>query len=576
MNIDPEKVALRNALIKHGGIVVEAAPGTGKTYAGVYLAREAFRNGWTNKYKNTLFMTFSRNARVQIEDEMDNFRKDDKLSKEEANSIQVSNYHSFYYECLHKRRGYWGINKLRPATRIESEARDGNQGNIIEGIKQGKPRYDDFAPMFFALMKYNQSFLEWLRIRFPFLILDEYQDTDAIQWKILNLWKPKHIAIFYDRFQMIYGFRNASLDNVQNVIKEYSIPSEAQLSLSKIYRLADGNTLHDFIFTLRSDCLLGNDVPRSEYRPWLTMKVSALTHRKSIPIRCATQIRYLSKYIDAKESTAIITRSNNLAASLQKCLSRKSTGVVKWYTCCKLMSGDEDADEELRIMISTLRNSNNAKQIRKWFGELFDRLLINPIKLSGKDVIFTSQFRSKEHMLANKRDPILRDMRNDYCAMFDSIDKGNYEIICRLFDYILKYSFMLTKSKSTLDPDWLYYIRAFSKATKTCHSDMTWEEYCNKLETTLLIAGHCRHHMTSGVTILNAHQSKGRQFDHVILAWLSQSGENPFKGDRPCYDYNDGQERQLLYVAMTRAKKKVTIIYPEESPSEILYRWKLL
>jgi superfamily II DNA/RNA helicase len=70
---DQKRVALR--FKEFGKVAVEAPPGTGKTFLGVYLALCAYRLGWTSRHRPTLFLTFSRNARVQIEYEVSRFQK---------------------------------------------------------------------------------------------------------------------------------------------------------------------------------------------------------------------------------------------------------------------------------------------------------------------------------------------------------------------------------------------------------------------------------------------------------------------------------------------------------------------
>jgi superfamily I DNA/RNA helicase len=57
---------------------------------------------------------------------------------------------------------------------------------------------------------------------------------------------------------------------------------------------------------------------------------------------------------------------------------------------------------------------------------------------------------------------------------------------------------------------------------------------------------------------------------------MSQKGEELYNEGKPCFDFNCEEDRRLLYVAITRAKRRVTIIYPEESPADILKKWKLI
>lgn len=95
---DNDQKQAANLFRAYGKVLVEASPGTGKTFLGVYLALCAYRLEWTSKQRQTLFLTFSRNARVQIENEIKQFREKGWLSREEENSIKVSNYHAFYLQ----------------------------------------------------------------------------------------------------------------------------------------------------------------------------------------------------------------------------------------------------------------------------------------------------------------------------------------------------------------------------------------------------------------------------------------------------------------------------------------------
>ena len=134
MEIDAEKVALKDTLFDVGNIIVEAAPGTGKTFAGVYLACEAYRNDWINERQKTLFLTFSRNARIQIEEEVERFAAEKELEKKELNAICVSNYHSF---SIHD--GRHGVCAEPPST-TESERRNA----VVAGLPAGS-HWSDMA-----------------------------------------------------------------------------------------------------------------------------------------------------------------------------------------------------------------------------------------------------------------------------------------------------------------------------------------------------------------------------------------------------------------------------------------------
>ena len=102
-----------------------------------------------------------------------------------------------------------------------------------------------------------------------------------------------------------------------------------------------------------------------------------------------------------------------------------------------------------------------------------------------------------------------------------------------------------------------------------------WNGFCDHLENSLVRSTYLRlRHRLHGLYVLTVHQSKGREFDHVIIPWLSGKGE-PSEHFPQKYDYNKFEDRRLLYVALTRARRQVTILYPEEDPSPFIQKWKL-
>ena len=87
---DNDQREAANAFRQFGKVIIEAPPGTGKTFLGIYFALCANRLGWTNTSSPTLFLTFSRNARVQIEQELKKYRSKVWINADEEKSINVT------------------------------------------------------------------------------------------------------------------------------------------------------------------------------------------------------------------------------------------------------------------------------------------------------------------------------------------------------------------------------------------------------------------------------------------------------------------------------------------------------
>ena len=620
------------AFRQHGRIFIEAPPGTGKTFLGVYLALCAYRLGWTSSEAPALFLTFSRNARVQIEQELQRFRREGWFNAEEEKSVKVYNYHAFYFEMIQHKAGIWGCSeKLRPASILEHRTRllnllpqlqqndknAVNQASLVyalnqfqigdllnpgvqlqldkdtisqlnagatNALREGRPQYDDFAPLFLNLLELCPELVEWLSIKYPVIILDEFQDTDVIQWEILQRIHPTHIVILYDRYQMIYEWRGARPDRLEQVKNHLTITPPQEKQLTQIHRCGGQAQLAQFIQQLRIDDLLGNAVDDARNRPWLTTNnVRAMGGGAPVPVenRSLTWLRH-NRIINFRETTAILTRTNFMADFLFEHLRiRPDHGN---YYLCRWIGGEDNPDEKIRDWLWQLRLVNTDGDLRSWLGSLLDNLLPRSI-VNGLGISFSSEFRKdQEQIFARRRKVEFQNILASWAPILNSLTKENYQAISSGLDQVITTGKELVSNNGHLDPDLVYFINDLGRSVNGFHfstSGDEWQEFCNYLENSHLRASFIKLRSPSvGLYILTVHQSKGREFDHVIIPWLSGDGEpsQPPGGRRPRsrFNFNRLDDRKLLYVAITRAKSRITIVYPEDDPSPFLRNWKLI
>lgn len=615
VDLDQERVG--ELLQDHERVMIEAAPGSGKTFTGVYLSLLAVRFGWTSRVRPTLFLTFSRNARTQIEWEVETYRNKGWMTSQEAGAVQVSNYHAFYFEILQRRAGLWGCTgEIRPAVVSEAEARlkrtleranlpakqlsvlrnairkvgsifdlttqhvpqelvNSLREEVTASVTSGRPHYDDFAPLVRQLLRVSPSLLTWLRSTYPLVILDEYQDTDDLQWDILNLWRPCRVAVFYDRFQMIYGWRGASEDRPEQLAAEFGIPGKARTSLGELHRAPDQMEFGKFILSLRRDDLKGNFVEGGNH-PWLTlMRVQLLEKEVPSEWRCVNRLRW-SKVINPDETTGIITRGNYLARFLHRTLSHSPSNGRGAYFPCSWIGSEDSPEERIRTKIYELRELRTQRQLAKWVGSLVDDLMITPYTVSRKSIMFEKELAKKpDEILARRVDPHLVEVRNSLKGWRSELQVGNYRAISQALRFSLDTALVLTKGRAFIDRDLAWYVRLLHQTAGGLDPSVSWDEFCDRLEAVIASSSHFHSTRRAGVAILTAHQSKGREFDHVIIPWLSGLGEPSGRSQLP-YNHGNPEDRRLLYVALTRARKHVTILYPQEDPSPFLSAWKLL
>lgn len=107
-----------------------------------------------------------------------------------------------------------------------------------EKLKEDQSLFDfgDLLYRFFHYLEKNSAFLKKITQKYKFILVDEYQDTNAIQYKILKkLALPhKNIVVVGDDDQSIYSFRGAEIRNILDFKKDF--PEAKIVKLVKNYR----------------------------------------------------------------------------------------------------------------------------------------------------------------------------------------------------------------------------------------------------------------------------------------------------------------------------------------------------
>lgn len=84
--------------------------------------------------------------------------------------------------------------------------------------------FDDLLMKTLILLEEHPSVLDYYQNLFRYILVDEFQDTNTIQYRLVKMLCAKHGNIFVvgDEDQCIYGWRGANIDNIRNFIKEFT------------------------------------------------------------------------------------------------------------------------------------------------------------------------------------------------------------------------------------------------------------------------------------------------------------------------------------------------------------------
>lgn len=96
--------------------------------------------------------------------------------------------------------------------------------------------FDDLIMLTIELFEKYPEVLNYYQEKFKYLLVDEYQDTDPIQYRLIRLLAAKYrnICVVGDDAQSIYSFRNADFRNILNFEKDY--PEAKVITLDQNYR----------------------------------------------------------------------------------------------------------------------------------------------------------------------------------------------------------------------------------------------------------------------------------------------------------------------------------------------------
>src|SRR3990172_5256877 len=229
-------------------IIIEAPPGAGKTFLSVLCAKKLIEIRSIKVNQKVLLMTFSRNARAQLDKEAETVFASD---RGKLKQIEITNFHSFFQKYVWAYRDYLGLpfelNLVCPQKRQNQilsifPSPSNPSGETIEALssclefqpnnfipphcpqkyhddiskikshilmlnKMGEIAHEDLAYHFYFLLKKSPFILDTLRSKYPFLILDEYQDSSDFQDLIIRmlLGESNKAIVFADDMQMIHG-----------------------------------------------------------------------------------------------------------------------------------------------------------------------------------------------------------------------------------------------------------------------------------------------------------------------------------------------------------------------------------
>jgi DNA helicase-2/ATP-dependent DNA helicase PcrA len=418
--------------------------------------------------------------------------------------------------------------------------------------------FDDLLMLTYKILSENDDLRKETSNRYKYIMVDEYQDTNELQFQLLELLSSEHnnLCVVGDDDQSIYGWRGANIRNILEFSSNFEKCKTVKLETN--YRstepiLKAANTLIEHNSTrlgkkLTSDKGAGEDV-KLLHSLDESMEAKAIAH--------AIQ-KLLDEGTDPDE-IAVLYRINALSRSLEEGFSKaglsfKLIGGMRFYeraeikdliSYLRVLSNPHDDFSLIRIINKPKRGIGKAS-IEKLQKAAFD------IQTSLYGYIKKMTLGEVETIVSKKVATSLGKLVQDIEFLQEALQNelGNFitlfEERIQLKDH---YTGMVDGMDRILNIDEFY---GYFRDAVIKNPDLTLDEFLNDIS----LQSDQDQIEENAITIMSIHAAKGLEFEHLFVIGLEEEFF-PLLGE----GCNMEEERRLGYVAITRAKSDLTLCY---------------
>lgn len=595
-------------LCTEGPVLILAGAGSGKTrvlaHRIAYLIEEKNVNPW-----NILAITFTNKAAGEMRERVD------KIVTYGAESIWVSTFHSACVRILRRYIDRIGFdNKFTiydtddqktvmkdVCKRLEVDTKTYKEASFLAAISKAKDQmitpeeylvnaggdmvqkkiaevykeyqtqlrknnaldFDDLLCMTVQLFQTNLEVLESYQNRFRYIMVDEYQDTNMVQFQFIHLLaqKYKNLCVVGDDDQSIYKFRGA---NIQNILGfEQVFPDTKVIKLEQNYR-STGNILD------AANTVIENNTARKKKTLWTEQGEG----EKIRVIQCETAndeaemiVQEIKERVNKEEfcykDCALLYRTNAQSRILEEQFIRanipyKVIGGINFY-----------ARKEIKDLLSYLKTIENGKD------DLAVRRIINVPKRGigsttidkiqdyalGHDISFFEALKIADKIPTIGRSAVKLEGFVNLIRVFQS--KIGYISLTELLEEIIKETGYRIELEAEGTEEALGRLENIDELiSKMADYEENTEDasLSGFLEEVALIADVDNlDDTTDYVVLMTLHSAKGLEFPKVFLCGL-EDGLFPSYLSVTSDDPSDlEEERRLCYVGITRAMESLTI-----------------
>ena len=438
--------------------------------------------------------------------------------------------------------------------------------------ESGVMDFDDILLNMNILLRDNKDALQAISERFLYIMVDEYQDTNYAQYLILKKLAAVHrnICVVGDDSQSIYAFRGAKIENILNFRKDY--PDCRIFRLERNYRST--STIVDAANTLIAHN--AGRIPKQCYAVGEAGEkirlLKAYTEQdEAVGIVSEIIARVRSDHAQYRDF-AILYRTNSQSRAIEEQLRRRNIPYM-------IYSGNSFFERaEVKDMMSYFKLCINPDD-----NESFRRVVNKPARGIGGVTLNAVEDIARQKSLPFLRAGMEVPKVKPFCEMIVRLSAqiaftDAHDMAMRIADESGLYAFYKADTSieglariANLD-ELMNSTAVFVEERQEEAMDadefqepgaampvFTLDDYVENVSLLSSVDVDSEENDDNKVALMTVHSAKGLEFPYVFVAGLE---ENLFPSMSMTSSLNDvEEERRLFYVAMTRAKKAVTLSF---------------
>jgi len=415
----------------------------------------------------------------------------------------------------------------------------------------------------------DNKFLEWAKNTIDYLFVDEYQDVDNLQDKLIQILSKNDTFVVGDDDQSIYQFRGTDVNIIRNFDKNYN--NVLSFNISDNWRCSQN------ILSLGKNIIEKNsDRLKKDMKP--TAKGGVVEYKFFNTVSeevdfIIGKIKYLLKnYVDYRSNIAILLRSVK-SSGYEYIEGLKNAGLAP------LVIGDSSLFQikeisEIKACLELLLRDGLDHNSKPYLLKLFPENLVDEL------MTYNNLYQVPLGDLQEKHPRQLVDRFENLMHLKDLFERRDYQNITDLvYRTIDALNLLITSSDAVLKN-----VASFTKISRDyddIHGGKNLRKFLGYL--TLYAERNFDEEVyeeeeVDAVKIMTIHQAKGLQFDAVFLPMMVKGRfpierqekrwfipDSIFNSNR--YMSNIEDERRLLYVAITRARSFLYVTGASRHPA---------